>query len=139
MRLYPDWKRRVVFCAAIFLIVFNPPVVKRLSFTMAFALLGAADLALHYGETRRMLQDLRRPLMVLLAAFGYYLALCCVLSMTDTDRAGIYFSHFIGSCVQFGSQAAVSLSLIRIAQPKSTESALSAIRLFRALLMPGET
>ena len=114
--LYPDWKRRALFCAALFLIVFNPPVLKRLSFTMVFSLLAVADLALHYGETCAMLRELRKPFRILLIAACYYFVLCAVLSLIDMDNAGRYFYYFADIFVMFVCQIALPLSIIRIAR-----------------------
>ena len=115
MTLYPDWKRRALFCAALFLIVFNPPVLKKLSFTMAFSALAFADLALHYGEAKALVLRLRKPFLVLLSAFAWYLVVCLVNSLLYPDRTKLILVDFAETFANSLCQMFISLSILRIA------------------------
>ncbi len=109
------WKRKIALSILLFFVVFNPPVIRQISFTMLFSALAFADLFLHYGETRAMIRRLRRPGILLLTGFLYYFALCGVQTLRNPDHLQSIFGWFGENLFNTACQFAICLSLIRIA------------------------
>lgn len=115
MSISPKWWRKVFFGAVLFLMVFNPPIVRRISFTMIFSALAVLDLVLHYGEAREMIRGLRKPFLILGAAFAYSFVIAALRGVTDPVNGEAAIRNFFDSCVSFVCQMSISLSMIRIA------------------------
>ena len=103
----------------LFLILFNPPVSRRISFTILFSAIAVIDLLFHYPQTQRMLKRIRVPMKLLVLSFLYYFLICVVNALMRGEYSRTIFTDYVKSFGYFVCQISVSLFILRKAEEKA--------------------
>lgn len=104
---------RFLFVITLFCILYNPPIVKGLSFTTLFSMLSFIDNIICWPRTKSIISKLKRPLRILAVFIVLYVLVCVVNSFTNTEYSRRIYSGCFSTMTYIVAQMSVSVFIVR--------------------------
>lgn len=105
--------RKIICVIIIFLILFNPPIYKKLSFTTIFSVISLADNIIHIRQIKEILFNIKKTTALLIVFFIYYFIICLINSLVSIEFFSQIFLNLISLTINIAAQLSIALFIVR--------------------------